>query len=93
MKASERTKHNKQLEKIRLDKKIEWVYIRKGGYYYMSGFCGYTEYIHKAGVYTKEEAICHCSGIIELQIVPIDIRLHNSIIVKQISDLTSRFIL
>ena len=31
-------------------------FIKKGGYYYRPNSCGYTERVHQAGLYTKEEA-------------------------------------
>jgi hypothetical protein len=83
-----------QADKIRINKnsKVTHVYIRKNGYYYCSDFCGYTEYQEKAGVYTKQEAFNHCTGITELAMVPIDVREHNAHIVKMATAIMKNYI-
>ena len=46
---------------------------------------GYTSFRHKAGVYLKEEAVNHCTGIIELECLPINIQEHNEILLNEIA--------
>lgn len=83
-----------QADKIRInkDKKVTHVYIRKNGYYYCSNFCGYTEDQSRAGVYTKEEAFNHCTGITELHMMPIDVKQHNAYIVKRAQEIMDKYI-
>jgi hypothetical protein len=73
------------------DPNISHCYIRKGNYYRPNS-CGYTDFIHRAGVYTKEEAVKHANGCSDLTIIPIDPVVHNGILNKEIEDIKSRLI-
>ena len=81
-----------ELKKIANNKKIRFCYIRKGPYYRPNA-CGYTDFITKAGVYTKEEAIKRAESCKELTIIPVNIDEHNKFIVDEVKDLLSRHIL
>lgn len=80
------------LDEILNDNSIVFCYIKKGNYY-KPGSSGYTDFKIFAGVYTKEEAISHAKSVREIKIIPINIDEHNSMIVKEIEDLKSRYIL
>lgn len=80
---------DKELNKIRKDKKITHYYIRKGPYY-RPGACGYTDHITKAGVYAKEDALSHAEHCRELSLVPVEIAKHNGYIMEEVKDLLSR---
>lgn len=40
----------------------ETVVVRKGGYFYRPGWCGYTASIHEAGRYDGDDARAHASN-------------------------------
>ena len=78
-----------ELDKILNDESIVYCYIRKGSYYRPNS-CGYTDFRHRAGVYTKQEAVSSAKSCKDLDIVPINIEEHNSIIQKEIDELKTR---
>lgn len=88
----EEEEKNKYLESILNDKSISHCYIKKNGYYYKPNSVGYTEYIAKAGVYSKEDAILHARYCNELSVIPIDITAHNDTINQEIRTLQSNLI-
>lgn len=70
-----------------------YAYIRKGGYFYCSNFCGYTEYKENAGVYTIKQAVQECLSMdLRDYMRPeiIDIESHNKMIDDKISALTAK---
>lgn len=67
------------------DPKITHCYIRKRGLYYGHDYCGYTDFKHKAGIYSTADAVKHCGGNIELTCKPIDIAEHNEILLNEIA--------
>lgn len=87
----ERTERLEKLNNILLDDTIKYCYIYKGGYY-MSNWCGYTDFKDKAGVYSKEEAIEHSKNHQSIRVIPINIETHNAMINERINDLKSRLI-
>jgi len=82
---------NTELNRISKNKKIKFCYIRKGPYY-RPGAAGYTDYVTKAGVYTKEDAISHAMHCRELDLIPINIEEHNNQIMEAVEDLLTRYI-
>jgi hypothetical protein len=82
---------NLLLENILNDVNIKYCYIKKGSYYRPNS-CGYTDFKHRAGVYTKEDAVKSGKSCEELTIIPIDILEHNKMIEKEISELSSRLL-
>ena len=80
---------NKQILK---SKKITHCYIRKNGSYYMPNACGYTEFKHMAGVYTKEDAVDSADKCKELYLVPIDNVAHNKMIMDKVQEIATRYI-
>jgi len=80
-----------EINKIAKNKQITHCYIRKGAYYRPNSI-GYTEFTHRAGVYTKEEAIRHAEGCSDVLIIPIHIPTHNKILTDEIKDILSRII-
>lgn len=82
---------NSKLNKIEKDKKITHCYIRKGAYYRPNS-SGYTDFLHMAGVFTKEEALKSARHCIDISLVPIDITEHNAMILEKIMDLSTRLI-
>jgi hypothetical protein len=85
---SERERKAK-LDLLLNDDSLKFCYIKKGGYYRPNS-CGYTDFRHRAGVYTKEEAVSHAKSCSDLTLIPIDIEEHNLMIQKEIDDLTTR---
>lgn len=79
------------LENILNDANIKYCYIKKGSYYRPNS-CGYTDFKHRAGVYTKQEAVQSAKSCNELTIIPIDILEHNEMINIEISCLSSRLL-
>lgn len=79
------------LENILNDANIKYCYIKKGSYYRPNS-CGYTDFKHRAGVYTKQEAVQSAKSCNELTIIPIDILEHNEMINSEISCLSSRLL-
>lgn len=88
----ETLKRTNRLKKIEDDPRITHCYIRKSGYYYRPKHCGYTEYQTDAGVYTKEVALSEARFCGEVDIIPIDVRMHNFEINRKIDDLKTRLI-
>lgn len=84
-------KRGEYFEAILKDSTITHCYIRKGAYY-RPDYCGYTDFQHRAGVYTKEDAIAHARGISEIRIEPIDNYKHNQMILNEINELKTRII-
>lgn len=85
-----------KLKLILEDNKGSFAYIKKGGYYYCSGFCGYTEYQPNAGIYTIEQAVNECLGVSiddYMRPIIIDIEKHNDMILNCISKLKSKLII
>jgi len=81
----------KKFDVILNDESIKYCYIRKGSYYRPNS-CGYTDMIHRAGVYTKEEAVSEGKFCRDITIQPIVISDHNEMINKEINDLKSRLL-
>lgn len=80
------------LDQMLLNTAIEFCYILKRGYYYRPNCNGYTEYVHKAGVYTKIDAVKQAKSCNELSIVPINVQEHNQMILTEIDSLKSSLI-
>jgi hypothetical protein len=80
-----------KLDAILNDESIKYCYIRKGNWYRPNA-CGYTDFKHRAGVFTKEEAVSDAKSCQELDIVPINIVEHNEMINSEISCLSSRLL-
>lgn len=78
-------------EKILKDAAITHCYIRKGSYY-RPNWCGYTDFQHRAGVYTKEEAVNHANKCNEITVVPINAKEHNDLLNAEIQDIQSRLL-
>jgi len=90
----EELKERKRLSEFNLildNKSIKYCYIRKGSYYRPNS-CGYTDFVHRAGVYTKEEAVRHAVGCRDIWLKRIDIEEHNKIIQSEIKDLKTRLL-
>lgn len=77
------------LQEILDNENIKYCYIRKGGYYKQNS-CGYTDFKHRAGVYTKEEAVSHAKSCRDIWLERIDIEEHNKMMNEEINDLISR---
>jgi len=80
-----------QLE-ILANKSISYCFIQKGGYYYCSGYCGYTSHENQAGLYLKETAIRYVGRDANLKVVPVDTRVFNNTIKTEIKRLQSKII-
>jgi len=80
-----------KLDSILNDPKIVYAYIQKGSYY-RPGSCGYTDFRHRAGVYTKEEAVSSAKSCRDIWVRVIDIDEHNEMINKEIKELESRLL-
>jgi len=78
-----------ELDKILNDESIVYCYIRKGSYYRPNS-CGYTDFRHRAGVYTKQKAVSSAKSCSDITIIPINIKEHNSMIQNKIDDLKTR---
>lgn len=87
----EERRRNYVLDEILNNKHIKYCYIIKGGYY-RPNYCGYTEYVHKAGVYDKEDAVRHAKGCKDIRLERIDIDEHNKAIEEEIKDLKTRIL-
>lgn len=79
------------LDEILNNPNIKYCYIVKGSYYRPNS-CGYTDYKHKAGVYTKEEAVSHAKSCRDIRLERIDIEDHNKMIQSEINELKRRII-
>ena len=84
-------KREQKLEEILNNESIKYCYIVKSGYY-RPNRCGYTDYKHRAGVYTKEEAVLEAKSCGAVRVEVIDIEEHNKRIQDEIQDLKSRII-
>ena len=82
----------KYLQSIKDNESITHCYIIKRGSYYRPGYCGYTESVIEAGVYSKDEAISHSLCCDELSIHPIDKEIHNKLILNKIEELKNNLI-
>lgn len=80
-----------ELKKIAKTKSITHCYIRKGPYY-RPGSCGYTDFAHRAGVYTKEEAIKHAEHCGEIWLEPIHVPTHNKMLLDEAQEILGRII-
>lgn len=81
----------KELNSFLTDEKITHCYIVKGNYY-KPGSYGYTDFKHRAGVYTIEEGVSHAKGCRDIWLEVIDIKEHNEMILKEIKDLKTRIL-
>lgn len=83
------------LKNMLVDFEGQYAYIRKGGYYYCSGFCGYTERQENAGVYTIEQAVNEClyASIDDyMRPILINVEQHNKMLRETILRLESKII-
>lgn len=80
------------LDSILSDPKITHCYIKKRGDYYRPDCCGYTQWISRAGVYTKEKAVREAKFCDIVSAVPIDVEEHNALIKQEIEELQTRII-
>lgn len=80
-----------KLELILFDDSISYCYIKKG-LYYRPNSSGYTDFRHRAGVYTKQKAVSSAKSCRDLTIIPINIEEHNKMINEEIDDLKTRII-
>lgn len=87
----ENRKRVSALNKILEDETVKYCYIRKGAYYRPNS-SGYTDYLHRAGVFTKEYAVSHAISVREISIIPINIDEHNQLIESEISELKTRIL-
>jgi hypothetical protein len=69
-----------------------YVYIRKNGQYYKEGYCGYTDFRHRAGVYTIKDAVDNSLHCRDLDVVLIDKDQHNKMILEEIASLQRKYI-
>ena len=83
---------NAKLDAILADDNIKYCHISKHGSYYRPNSAGYTEYLSRAGVYEKNEAVNHARRCSELHIIPINVVIHNKMINDEIADLQSLLI-
>ncbi len=81
-----------KLNRIRNHKMITHCYILKDGMYYKPGHCGYTDFVTRAGVYPKDEAILSAEKCKELYLIPVINEEHNAGIIKEVQDLLTRYI-
>lgn len=79
------------LQEILDNESIKYCYIRKGSYYKPNS-CGYTDFRHRAGIYSKTEAVKHAKSCRDLDLVEIDIDEHNKMIQSEIQDLQTRIL-
>lgn len=80
-----------KLNSILNDPSITHAYIKKGSYY-RPGSCGYTDFKHRAGVYTKEEAVSHAKSCQDILVEVIDIYEHNKMLNEMIAELKTRIL-
>lgn len=85
-------KRNEYFQSIIDNPNVTHCYIRKGGSYYRPNSCGYTEFVTRAGVYEKEEAVKHGVSCSDLGIEPINTEEHNQRLQKEIDEMKSRLI-
>jgi len=82
-----------KLKNILSDDNISHCYILKRGSFYADNYCGYTQYISKAGVYKKSDAVSCANSCNELDIIPINNKEHNDLINNEIENLKNRLII
>jgi len=79
-------KRIKELDDLLNNDSIKYYYIRKGNYY-KPNYCGYTDFKHRAGVYSKEEAVSSAKSCRDIWLEKIDIQEHNKMIENEIEEL------
>ena len=79
------------LDEILNNEHIKYCYIIKRGYYRPNN-CGYTDFKHRAGVYSKEEAVSSAKGCRDIRIERIDIDEHNQMIKDEVQELNTRLL-
>jgi hypothetical protein len=79
------------LDLILMNDCVTHCYIQKGNYYRPNS-SGYTDFRHRAGIYTKQEAVSSAKSCRDLTIIPIDATEHNKMINNEIEDLKTRII-
>ena len=88
--------YNERIDKLVSDNPTAMAYILKGGCYYGSDFCGYTERLINAGIYKIHDAAKHvksCSLGDYMRLIVINTEEHNKMINDKIADLKTRIIL
>ncbi len=85
-------KYLSELDVILDEPNIQYCYIKKNGQYYKPFSSGYTDFNHRAGVFTKQKAVSSAKMCGELDIIPINIIEHNKMINDEILDLTTRLL-
>jgi len=91
----EKLYERKRIEELNLildDETIKYCYIIKRGEYYRPNSCGYTSFKHRAGVYTKKEAVNSSKSCGDLRIEPIDIEEHNKMIERESRELKEKIL-
>ena len=73
------------------DNGIKYCYIRKGSYYKPNS-CGYTDFKHRAGVYSKEEAVSSAKSCRDITLEIIDIQSHNEMLNIEIAELQNKLL-
>ena len=71
------------LDEILNNEYIKYCYIIKRGYYRPNN-CGYTDFKHRAGVYSIEEAVSSAKSCRDIRIERIDINEHNQMIKDEV---------
>lgn len=73
------------------DPAITHVYVKKDGYYYRPNASGYTQYVHRAGVFPKEE---YKNEILsqDLTVIPINTANHDKVIMDEIRSLRAKLL-
>jgi len=92
---NERKERDDSFRKMLADNPWAMAFIRKGGYYYRPGNCGYTEFESEAGVYTIDQAVRECLGMSlsdYMRPVLIDVTKHNKMINDKIESLKTRLL-
>lgn len=85
-------KRNDALDDILSNPEITHCYIKKNGSYYRPNSCGYTDHIARAGVYSKKQAVSEAKSVSEIQVIPINVEVHNNMINTEIEDFKKRLI-
>ena len=80
-----RTRASK-LEEILQNPDIKYCYIIKGSFY-RPNYCGYTSKIIEAGVYEKKDAIEHVRNVMEATVEPVNVEVHNHLVMEEIKKL------
>lgn len=87
----EERERKRHLDNILNDESITHCYIRKGNYYRPNS-CGYTDFKHRAGIYSKKEAVSHAMSCRDIDLEIINIDNHNKMIQEEIQELQTRLI-